>query len=153
MRFALALLVLTPAVPVVLPAQSVAPAAATQDSALRRPRPFNYFFRSLLVPGWGQASLNRKVTGGIFVAFEGLSLGMMLKTNTELHYLEATNSDLVSAKRAERQDWIVAMVMTHLFSALEAYVSANLFDFPADLRIRALPGGRTGFGVSLPVRH
>jgi hypothetical protein len=151
MRWCLAVALIGSALPAVLPAQA-GPAADT-TAHRPRPRPFNYFFRSLAVPGWGQAALNRKVTGGIFVAFEGISLGMMLKTNTELHYLEATKSDLVSAKRAERQDWVVALVMTHLFSALEAYVSANLFDFPADLNMRVLPGGRTGIGVSFPVRH
>lgn len=149
MRTVLTLLVLGTTLPTVLAGQ----AARAPDSTVHRPRPFSYFFRSFAVPGWGQAALDRKVTGGIFVAFEGIALGMMLKTSTELHYLQATNSDLVVAKRAERQDWIVAIVMNHLFSALEAYVSANLFDFPADLRMRSLPGGRTGVGVSFPVRH
>ncbi len=150
MRTLLALALLGAALPGALPGQG----GATSDSiVVHRPKPFSYFFRSLAVPGWGQASLDRKVTGAIFVAFEGISLGMMLKTTTELHYLQATNSDLVSAKRAERQDWLVAMVMNHLFSALEAYVSANLFDFPADLRMRTLPGGRTGVGFTIPVRH
>jgi hypothetical protein len=134
-----------------LPAQGT----VGSDSVVRhpRPRPFTYFFRSALVPGWGQASLDRRLTGGIFVAFEGIALGMTLKANTELQYLRQINSDLVPAKRAERQDWIVLVVMNHLFSALEAYVSANLFDFPADLGLRTLPGGRTGFGITLPVRH
>jgi hypothetical protein len=130
-----------------------AQAPAASDSAPRRPKPLGYFARSLLVPGWGQAALDRKVTGGIFVAFEGIALGMTLKAGTELRYLQQTNSDLVKAKRAERQDWIVLMVMNHLFSGLEAYVSANLFEFPADLRMRALPGGRTGIGVTFPVHH
>ncbi len=135
--------------------QLSAQATAASDSVVQRPRPrpFSYFFRSLAVPGWGQASLDRKLTGGIFVAFEGIALGMTLKANTELGYLQEINSDLVTAKRAERQDWIVLMVMNHLFSALEAYVSANLFDFPADLGVRSLPAGRTGFGITIPVRH
>ena len=151
MRLLLALALLGTAVPVHLPGQGTTPAAS--DSTPRRPRPFSYFFRSLAVPGWGQASLDRKLTGGIFVAFEGIALGMTLKANTELGYLQEIHSDLVTAKRAERQDWIVLMVMNHLFSALEAYVSANLFDFPADLGVRSLPAGRTGFGITIPVRH
>jgi hypothetical protein len=129
-------------------------AASRPDTAVtgRRPRPLNYFLRSLLIPGWGQASLHRKLTGGIFVAVEGLALGMALKTTSELHFLERTDTSLVDDKRGERQDWIVVMVANHLFAGLEAYVSANLFDFPGDLRIRALPGGRTGIGLSLPIR-
>lgn len=151
MRLLLALALLGTTMPTHLPGQGTTPAVS--DSVMRRPRPFNYFFRSLAVPGWGQASLDRRLTGGIFVAFEGIALGMTLKASTELQYLQQIHSDLVTAKRAERQDWIVLMVMNHLFSALEAYVSANLFDFPADLGLRALPAGRTGFGITIPVRH
>lgn len=125
---------------------------AIADSAQNRPRPLNYFFRSLLIPGWGQASLDRKLTGGIFVAFEGIALGMALKANYELRYLQRTNSVRVESKRAERQDWLFLVGVNHLFSALEAFVSANLYDFPGDLRMRPLPGGRTGVGVTLPLR-
>ena len=107
--------------------------------------------RSLVLPGWGQASLDRKLTGGMFLAFEGLALGMALKTHNELDYLERTGSDRVEEKRQERQDWFVLVGMNHLFSGLEAFVSANLFDFPGDLTVRALPGGRTGYGLRLPV--
>lgn len=149
MRFLVALALVAAVPSAHLPAQGTSPS----DSLARRPRPFNYFFRSALVPGWGQASLDRRLTGGIFVAFEGIALGMTLKANTELQYLKQINSDLVPAKRAERQDWIVLVVMNHLFSALEAYVSANLFEFPADLGLRTLPNGRAGFGVTLPLRH
>jgi len=53
------------------------------DSVVRRPAPLNFFFRSLLIPGWGQAALDRKLTGGLFVMFEGLSWSMMLKAISE----------------------------------------------------------------------
>lgn len=125
---------------------------AIADSAQNRSGPLNYFFRSLLIPGWGQASLDRKLTGGIFVAFEGIAVGMALKANYELRYLQRTNSTRVVSKRAERQDWLFLVGVNHLFSALEAFVSANLYDFPGDLRMRPLPGGRTGVGLTLPLR-
>lgn len=133
-------------------AQQPAPPVTTiPGPTARRASPLNYFMRSLLIPGWGQASLDRKLTGGMFLAFEGLALGMALKTNNELEYLERTGSDRVDDKRQERQDWFVLVGMNHLFSGLEAFVSANLFDFPGDLTARPLSGGRTGFGLSLPV--
>ncbi|MEO5824598.1 MAG: hypothetical protein ABIR59_01795 [Gemmatimonadales bacterium] len=127
-----------------LPARAVAPT---------RPAPLNYFLRSLAVPGWGQASLNRKLTGGMFIAFEGLALAMAFKASHELAYLEATNSERVEGKRQERQDWFVLVAVNHLFSGLEAYVAANLYDFPADLRMRALPNGRTGVQLTMPMPH
>ncbi len=116
-----------------------------------RPAPLNYFFRSLLIPGWGQASLDRKLTGGLFIAFEGIALAMALKANHEIGYLERTGSARLEGKRAERQDWFVLVAANHLFSGLEAFVSANLFDFPGDLRMRRLGDGRTGLGLSLPL--
>lgn len=125
---------------------------AIADSAQNRPKPLNYFFRSLLIPGWGQASLDRKLTGGIFMAFEGIAVGMTLKANYELRYLQRTGSARVESKRAERQDWLFLVGVNHLFAGLEAFVSANLYDFPGDLRMRPLPGGRTGVGVTLPLR-
>jgi hypothetical protein len=107
------------------------------------------FFRSLLIPGWGQAKLNRKLTGGIFVAWEGVTLGMTLKTSHELNYLRRTGSGRVSVKEQEKEDWIVLLAFNHLLSALEAYVSAHLWDFPDDLELRAVPGG-VGGQLSLP---
>ena len=73
------------------------------------------------------------------------------KADAELGYLERVGSERIEEKRQERQDWFVLMGVNHLFAGLEAFVSANLFDFPGDLTARALPGGRTGYGLSLPM--
>jgi hypothetical protein len=111
-------------------------------------------FRSILIPGWGQARLNRKLTGALFVTWEGVTLGMSIKTSQELRYMQRTNSGGVGAKRKEKQDWLVLLAFNHLFSAIEAYVSAHLWDFPRDLEIRAtpMPGGGAGASVQLPFR-
>jgi hypothetical protein len=111
--------------------------------------PLGALWRSFLIPGWGQSKLDRKLTGGIFVAWEGVTLGMTLKTSHELHYLRRTGSGRVESKRQEREDWIILLGFNHLLSGLEAYVSAHLWDFPEDLKIRAVPGG-IGGTVSLP---
>lgn len=131
--------------------QPAPPVTSIPATTAKRASPLNYFMRSMVLPGWGQASLDRKLTGGMFLAFEGLALGMALKTHNELEYLERTGSDRVDDKRQERQDWFVLVGMNHLFSGLEAFVSANLFDFPGDLTVRPLSGGRTGYGLRLPV--
>jgi hypothetical protein len=116
--------------------------------------PMGALWRSLLVPGWGQAKLNRKLTGAIFIAWEGVTLGMSIKTSHELSYLRATRSSRIQAKEKERQDWLVLLGFNHLFSGVEAYVSSHLWDFPGDLEIRAapIPGGGFGASFSLPVR-
>jgi hypothetical protein len=125
---------------------------AAVDTAKRQfISPFNALWRSLLIPGWGQARLNRKLAGGVFVAWEGVTLGMSLKTASELRYLRRTASARADDKRQEHEDWLVLLAFNHLFAALEAYVSAHLADFPGDLRFEALPGG-IGAAVSVPVR-
>jgi hypothetical protein len=124
------------------------PAATSADTLARRTSPMNAFFRSFLIPGWGQAKLNRKLTGGIFLAWEGVTLGMSLKTRHELAYLRRTNSGRAEDKRREHEDWIVLLVFNHVFAGLEAYVSAHLADFPPDLKLQAVPGG---FGASLSI--
>jgi hypothetical protein len=131
---------------------TVAPVPVAADSQVQPISPMGAFFRSFLLPGWGQARLNRKVTGGIFVAWEGVTLGMSVKTRRELAYLRRTNSARAEAKRREHEDWVVLLVFNHLFAGLEAYVSAHLADFPGDLRLEAVPGGGVGASVSVPVR-
>jgi hypothetical protein len=142
------------------------PTLAAQDSAAVRRRaarvqpdtlsrryisPLNALWRSLLIPGWGQARLNRKLAGGIFVGWEGVTLGMTLRTRSELRYLRRAESARADAKRQEHEDWIVLLAFNHLFAGLEAFVSAHLADFPGDLRFQAVPGG-VGASVSLPIR-
>src|SRR5215208_20416 len=127
------------------------PAAPSDTLARQYISPFNALWRSLLVPGWGQARLNRKLAGGMFVAWEGITLGMSLKTRRELRYLRRTNSGRAEDKRQEHEDWLVLLAFNHLFSGLEAYISAHLADFPGDLRVEALPGG-VGASISVPLR-
>jgi hypothetical protein len=121
------------------------------DSLALRTSPMNAFWRSFLLPGWGQAKLGRKLTGAIFVAWEGATLGMSLKTRHELAYLRRTNSARAEDKRREHEDWIVLLAFNHLLAGLEAYVSGHLSDFPADLHLQAVPGG-VGGSVSIPIR-
>lgn len=104
-----------------------------------------------MIPGWGQAALDRKLSGGLFVAFEGVAVGMALKASHEMRYLERTGSARLKSKRDERADWLFLIGVNHLFAGLEAYVSASLYDFPGELRAQLLPDGRRGLGVRLPL--
>jgi hypothetical protein len=125
---------------------------APSDNVKRQPvSPSAALFRSLLIPGWGQARLNRKLSGGLFIAWEAVTLGMTLKTESELRYLRRTASGRADDKRQEHEDWLVLLGFNHLFAGLEAYVSAHLADFPGDLQFQAVPGG-VGAAVSIPVR-
>lgn len=112
-------------------------------------RPLGAFWRSFLVPGWGQSATGRHTTGAMFVMWEGVTAMMTLKAQQEANYLQQIGAANVGAKRQEVQDWLVLWVFNHLFSGAEAYVSAHLQDFPADLKIQAYP---RGIGISLPLR-
>ncbi|NNG17100.1 MAG: hypothetical protein HKM89_11530 [Gemmatimonadales bacterium] len=144
----------------ILPPPTVPPAAidtgatgeAVDDTLPRRPvSPMGAFLRSLVLPGWGQAKLDRKLTGGIFIVWEGVTLGMSIKANHELGYLRRIGSSRVDAKKQEREDWLILLAFNHLFAGLEAYVSAHLWDFPGDIRVRAEPG-RVTARLSIPLR-
>ena len=127
--------------------------AGRADSVRPRPpiSPGGAFLRSLAIPGWGQARLGRNLTAGLFVAFEGVALTMVWKSTWQLGFAE-TRGKYVESHTQEQQDWIVLLVFNHFFSAAEAFVAANLYDFPATLDARVLPDGSTGLGVRIPLR-
>ncbi len=104
-------------------------------------------WRSLLLPGWGQAILGRRVTGAAFIFWEGITVTMTFKSIHQLHYQEDTGAETVAEKRQEVQDWAVLWGFNHLLAAAEAFVAAQLWDFPTELEARALPSGDTGVGL------
>lgn len=142
------------------------PTTPPADSSRAPATPLGAFFRSLVLPGWGQAVLDRKLTGGLFLLWEGITLAMTTKVHQEVQFVRATEdtrnipsgqreSSLLRAKRAEREDWLVLLAFNHLFSGLEAYVAAHFTDFPGDLRFGAVPGPRGPepvVGLRLPIR-
>ena len=123
-------------------------ATVVASDTAHRIGPMGAFWRSLLFPGWGQAKTGRPVTGGLFVAWEGIAAMMTLKAQQETHYLKESGSDNLGAKRQEVQDWLVLWIFNHLFSGAEAYVSAHLQDFPRELKVRVIPNG---VGIRVPV--
>ena len=108
-----------------------------------RPSPLGYFARSLLVPGWGQAALDRKLSGGLFVAFEGVAVAMALKANHEMRYLDRTGSERLEQKRAERGDWLFLIAVNHLEGhLLSPLLSADPPSFPFVARTGSCLGRR-----------
>ena len=104
--------------------------------------------RSMLFPGWGQALLGRRVTGAGFVFWEGVTLTMTLKAAHQLRYERLVNSTKVTARKQEVQDWLVLLVFNHLFAGAEAFVAAQLWDFPVQAELRPVAGGvGAGFRV------
>jgi hypothetical protein len=130
-----------------LSAQDTTVIALPADT-IRQVRPMGAFWRSLLLPGWGQAVTDRHTTGAAFAAWEGVTAIMTLKAQQEANYLKSIGSANVRLKRQEVEDWLVLWIFNHLFAGAEAYVSAHLQDFPPDLEVRAFP---RGIGISMPL--
>ena len=120
------------------------------DTLRKGVRPMGAFWRSFLIPGWGQAVTGRTTTGAAFVAWEGVTAMMTLKAQQEVNYFRSIHSKNLELKKQEVQDWAVLWVFNHLFAGAEAYVSAHLRDFPPDLKVRAFP---CGIGVSFPIHE
>jgi hypothetical protein len=145
----------TPAVPDPLASapDTVAPVTLPDSLRVRRVAPFGAFFRSVLVPGWGQLHVGRKLTAGLFVVTEGVTLGMSIKANSDVRDLRRQGADsaAIAAKVRTREDWYVLLAVNHLLAGLEAFIAAHLTDFPAELRVERSPGG-VNASVAVPLR-
>lgn len=140
------------------------PVAAQRPGLLPPIRPKQAFLSSLLVPGLGQSRLQRPTAGAVFVGVEVGVIAMLIKSNHDLHSVSAFQADTVAAsypldslgvpvakapqratglstnllraRRLHREDWVAALAFNHLISGAEAFVSANLYDLPAQISAR-----------------
>ena len=69
--------------------------------------------------------------------------------------LVAHRTNLVDARRQQRQDWIAYTMFFTFLNGLDAYVAAHLTDFPAELDVerRADGGVAVGVRLALPARR
>lgn len=145
-------------------------AGAAPRPGLRPPiSPRRAFLSSLLVPGLGQSRLQRPTAGAVFAGVEMAAVVMIGKSLADLRAAKAFRADsvpgsvpvdslgvptgttplvgapytneLVRARRLHLEDWIAVIVFNHLASGAEAFVSANLFDLPAQISARPTPRG------------
>ena len=123
------------------------------DSLRQGPSPTGALLKSLVLPGLGQISLGRELTAGVFIALEAGTLAMVIKSQRDLNAANSLGDQVAidDAKR-KREDWLVLMGLNHALSALEAYISAHFWDFPAELDLRAAPGGGFSAGATVPFR-
>ncbi len=133
-----------------------APAPAAQEEAPLSP--WGAFWRSLLIPGWGQSELDAKTRGAFYFVAEGTSAWMWVRTQRRLDQarrsvLEGFVEDdpLVRARKQQREDWITLTVFWAFFNAADAWVTAHLHGFEA--KPIPMPEEPVGLfiGWSLPV--
>lgn len=68
---------------------------AIRDTTPARVTPRGAFLRSLLVPGWGQAKLDRGTAGAVFVLTETLAAVMLVKSKRQLDRAKDARGDSV----------------------------------------------------------
>jgi hypothetical protein len=108
------------------------------------------FFRSLVLPGWGQAAVEQPVRGAFYFTMEAGSLWMLLKTQSKLDAARrAGNEALIEKRENQKEDWIVLAVFWALFSGVDAWVSAHLWDFEG--AVVPPPDGSPGVAVQYTV--
>lgn len=148
-----------PAVPRAAPAVADAAARDTTDAI----SPKSAFFRSLVLPGWGQSKLGAPVRGGVYFALEAGSLWNLYRADRKLsearrrqRFFEETGRSgegnaLVRERRNEREDWITLSVFFLFFSGADAFVAAHLRDFDGEVGALPTPDGGVRLQTSIPV--
>ena len=124
------------------------------------------FLYSFLVPGLGQARLDRPNGGALFATVELAAITMAMKSRDDLRFAEQAKAPLVTAwtiatdtlgnrtlvptdsipnryasrlraRRVHYEDWIAVLVFNHLFAGADAFVAAQLWDMPVRGSLRA----------------
>ncbi len=164
--------------------------AAARDTTLPRLRvsPRTAFLRSLVIPGWGEASAGNYVRGAFFFALAATSdamLGVTLhrlsqaedvwnaniadsmaaatqrgdslpKANPALWHaqndtIKVAGWSLVRARRKQREDRIFQALFVTLIGGVDAYINAQLSDFPAGVGVEPKEGGGYRIRVDIPL--
>ena len=140
--------------PVIVVSDSVVrDTAGAEPLGVRPVSPGGALLRSIILPGWGQAKLGRKLPAVFFLAVEGVSLGMVLKTNCELPVPAcASDPGAASTKTREREDWLVIMAVNHLISGARGLRLRPPLGLPRRPGAQARARRRRRRSVSFPVR-
>ena len=165
------------------------PVRPTRPEDIPPVSPRRAFLYSLMLPGLGQAALDRRYTGAGFFLVEAAALAMMHRSAEDVRLAKAfkgdsvpfsyqtdpvtglvvrnaagdpvvaawkqsqSTIDLIKARNLHYEDWVAVIIFNHLVSGADAFVAANLWDFPAHVSMRASPLVRGGAAVSFTISH
>ena len=147
---------------VVVPADSLKPPIS----------PRRAFLYSFLAPGYSQSVLGRHKAAMAFLFVEAVSITMIRESAADAHEARRMVNDTVvvsyggngsppqtagprfsgaevRSRDAHVEDWVALLVANHLFAGADAFVAAHLWDVPAHLGLRVLPGGGARVSASL----
>jgi len=145
------------------------PARAQPPDSLKPPlSPRRAFLYSALIPGFAQSKLGRNKAAAVMLTVEAMAIAMIRESGADVRearsmsgdsvvvsYVDASgnaattivprhfDTQYVHIRQSHVEDWVAFLIANHLFSGADAFVAANLWDVPAQLQIRAIPGGAT----------
>jgi hypothetical protein len=114
--------------------------------------PMGAFVRSLVVPGWGQAAVDQPGRGAFYFFAQTFFLSMAIRSQAQLDAANRAvpmDQELIDSKKGQRETWVVLAVFTALFSGVDAWVSAHLWDFEGE--ITPPDDGSPGVQIQVPV--
>ncbi len=68
-------------------------------------------------------------------------LDSLSRPKVEAYARNRYDAERIRARRTHFEDWIAFLVFNHLFSGADAFVSAQLWDLPAEVGFQAAPRG------------
>lgn len=140
------------------------------DSLVPPITPRRAMFYSFLLPGYSQSRLGRHKAAAAFMFVEAMSLAMIRESAADVHearravddtivvsYVDRSGNPLstpttvlprfsskeIATRKAHVEDWLAVLVANHLFAGADAFVAAHLWDVPAHVSFRLLPGTGT----------
>ena len=148
---------------------------AIPDSLKPPLSPRRAFLYSALIPGLAQAKLGRNKAAAVMLTVEAIAIAMLRESQADVRearsmsgdsvvvsYVNTTGDSIplpvisrrfdvpyVHVRQSHVEDWAAFIVANHLFSGADAFVAANLWDVPAQLQIRVLPGRGASLGAKL----
>jgi hypothetical protein len=127
--------------------------------------PRGAFFRSVLIPGWGQTYVGAPGRGVVYFTLFAGSAYMSYVSRRQLYdarqqedwlheigeLKEDEDSGFVLAREQQFEDWAALSIFLLFFSGADAYVAAYLSDFDDRIGISAADANSLEFRVSLPL--
>jgi hypothetical protein len=136
--------------------------------------PRRAFLYSFLMPGYAQSVLGRHKAATTFLLVEAIGVSMIRESAADAHEARRMSTDSivvswvdpqgnlqktitpppfssreVKTRDAHVEDWVAVVVANHLLAGADAFVAAHLWDVPARLAVRVLPGGGASVAASL----
>lgn len=126
----------------------VRPAAdRTAVAARSGPSPMSAFFRSVLIPGWGQLAADQPGRAAFYFVAQSATVFMVIRTQKRID--DATSEGLKESRRDQREDWLVLAGFWALASGIDAWVSAHMWGFEGE--VVPPPDGAAGVAVQYRV--